>query len=45
MRRRRNLTPVSNVCEAALISLFSPPNGPNELSEMRFKFSLNVIGK
>ena len=45
LRRRRDLTPVSKVCEAALKYLFSVPNGPNELPEMRFKFPFNLIGK
>ena len=30
LRCRRNLNSVSNVCDAALISLFRPPNGLNE---------------
>ena len=34
LHRRRNLTPVSNVCEAALILLFWVPKGLNELQEM-----------
>ena len=45
LRRRRNVTPVSNVYEAALISLFWPPTGLNELLEMRFEFPFNLIGK
>ena len=45
LRRRRNLTPVSNVCEAAPISLFSAPNGLNNLPEMRFRFPFNLIGE
>ena len=45
LRRRRDLTPVSNVCEAAPKYLFSVPNRPNELPEMRFKFPFNLIGK
>ena len=32
----RNLTSVSNVCEAASISLFWVPNGLNELPEVCF---------
>ena len=32
------ITPVSNVREAAEISLFSAPNGLNKLQEMHFKF-------
>ena len=43
-RRRRNLTwPVSNVCEAAPKSFLWAPNGIFELSEVRFKFSFNLI--
>ena len=42
---KRNLTPVSNVCKAALISLFRALNSLSELSEMRFKFPFNLIGK
>ena len=45
LRRRRNISPVTNICEAAPISLFWAPNGVNELPEMRFKFSFNLIGK
>jgi len=45
LRRRWNLTPVSNVCEAAPISLFRGPNGLNELPQMRFEFPFNLIGK
>ena len=36
--RRRNLIPVSNVCESAPISLFWAPNGLNKLPVVRFKF-------
>ena len=43
--RRRNLTLVSKVCEAVLISLFWAPNGLKELPEMRFEFPFNLIGK
>ena len=45
MRHRRYLTPFSNVCEAAPISLFWALNGLNELPEVRFKFPFNLIGK
>ena len=45
LRRRRDLTPVSNVCEATPRCLFSAPNRLKELPEMRFEFPLNVIGK
>ena len=41
---RSNLTPVSNVCKAALISLFRALNGHSELPEMRFKFPFKLIG-
>ena len=44
MRRRRHLTPFSNVCQVAPISLFWA-NRLNELLEMRFKFPFNLIGK
>ena len=45
LRRRRNLTPVSYVCKAALKSLFWAPNGLNELPEVRLEFAFNLIGK
>ena len=45
LRCRGNLTPVSNVCEAAPISLFWAPNGLNELPEVHFQFPFNLIGK
>ena len=45
LHRRRHVTPVSNVCVAAPISLFWVPNGLNELPEMRFEFPFNLIGK
>ena len=38
LRRRRNLTWVSNVCEAALRSLFCALNILNELPQGRFEF-------
>ena len=38
LRLRRNLTSVSNVCEATLISLFWAPNGLNELPEVQSNF-------
>ena len=44
VRRRRHLTPFSNVCEAAPISLFCV-NGLNGLPEVRFKLPFNLIGK
>ena len=45
LRCRGNLTPVSNVIEAAPKSLFWASNGCNKLPEMRFKFPFNLIGK
>ena len=36
-RLRYNLTPVSNICKAALISLFWAPSGLNKLPERRFQ--------
>ena len=45
LRRRRNQTPVSNVCKVAPISLFWAANGLNNLPEMRFRFRFNLIGK
>ena len=45
LRRRRNLTSVSNVCEAAPISLFQAPNKLNELPEMHYVFSFNLTVK
>ena len=45
LRCRGNLTPVSNVCEAAPKSLSWAPIRLNELPEMRFKFPFNLIGK
>ena len=43
LRCRRNLTSVSNVCEAALISMFRAPNGLNELPEVRVEFPFILI--
>ena len=45
LRRRRNLTLVSNVCETVPISLFWVPNGLNELPEVRFEFLFNLIAR
>ena len=45
LHSRRNLTPVSNICEAVPKSLFRAPNRLNELSEMHFKFPFILIGK
>ena len=42
---RCNLNPVSNVCKAVVISLFSALNGLNKLLEMHFKFLFNLINK
>ena len=41
LHRRRNLTLVSKVCEAASISLSWEPNGLNELPEIRFGISFH----
>jgi len=43
--RRCYLTLISNVCEAAHISLFWAPNRLNELPEMRFEICFNLIGE
>ena len=45
MWRRVDLSHVSNVCEAAPMSLFWAPNGLNELPEMRFEFPFKLIGE
>ena len=45
LRLRCNLTAVSDVCEAAPISLFGAANGLNRLPEVRFEFPFNLIGK
>ena len=45
LRRRGNLTSVSNVCEEEPISLFWAPNGLRELPEKRFEFPIILIGK
>ena len=45
LRHRRNLTSVSNVCEAAPMSLSWALNGLNELPEVRFEFLFILIGK
>ena len=45
LNRRRNLTPVSNVCKAAVRSLLLTPTGFNELPEVCFEFPFNIIGK
>ena len=45
LRHRCNLTSVSKVCDAAPISLFWPPTGFNELSEVRVKLPFILIGK
>ena len=38
LRRRRDLTHVSNVCEAAPRYLFGTPEGLSEWREIRFEF-------
>ena len=45
LNRRRNLTPVSNVCKTAVRSLFWTPTGFNELPEVCFEFPFNMIGE
>ena len=45
LSRRRNLPWVSNVCEAALTSLFLAPNEVNECPEGHFEFLFILIGK
>ena len=45
LRGRRNLTLVSDICEAAPKSLFGAPNGLNKLPEIHFIFPFNLIGK
>ena len=45
LRRRGNLTSVSNVCDEEPISLFWAPNGLPELPEKRFEFPIILIGK
>ena len=45
LRHRRNLTLVSNICEAAPLSLFWAPNGLGELPGERFDFPFILIGK
>ena len=45
LNRQRNLTPVSNVCEAAVRALFWTPTGFNELPEVCFEFPFNMIGE
>ena len=40
LRRRRNLTPASNVCEEAPISLFWAPKGAQEITGNAFRISL-----
>ena len=47
LRRRRHLTPVSNVCEVAPISLISAgaPDGLNEVPEVRLEFPFKLIGR
>ena len=45
LRHRRNLTSVSNICEAMLISLFWAPNGIYKLLEVLFQFPFILTGK
>ena len=45
LRRRHNLTLVSNVCDTAPISIFWALNGLNELPEVRFEFPFILIGR
>ena len=45
LRRRSNLTLVSNVREAVPRSLFWASNGLNELPEVRIEFPVDLIGK
>ena len=44
LRRRCNLTWVSNTCKAAPLSLFWAPNRLDELPEERFDFPFILIG-
>ena len=44
LRRRSNLTLVSNVREAVPRSLFWASNGLNELPEVRIEFPFDLIG-
>ena len=45
LHRRRDLTPVNKVCEAATIPLFWAPKGLNELQKMRFEFPFDLTNK
>ena len=45
LHRKRNLTPVSNVWEAAPWFMFWTPNGLKEFPEVRFVFPFILIGK
>ena len=45
LKRRRNLTPVSNVCKAAVRSFFWNPTGFNELPKVCFELPFNMIGE
>lgn len=44
-RRRRNQTPVGNVCVAAPRSWFRAPNGRKVLPEVRSEFHFNLTGE
>ena len=43
LRRKRNLTLVSNVCETAPISWFWAPNGFNELPGVHLEFPFMIL--
>ena len=45
LKRRRNLTPVSNVCKAAVRSFFWTPTGFKELPKVCFELPFNMIGE
>ena len=45
LRGRRNLSSVSNVCEATPRTFFWTRNGLNELPEVCFEFPFILIGK
>ena len=45
LRRRGNLTSISNVCEEEPMSLLWAPNGLHQLPEKRFEFPIILIGK
>ena len=45
VRHGRSLTSVSDVCKAATLSLFLVPNGLNELLEVLFEFSFDLMSQ